>query len=311
LFQVRRYPSNPGLTRGSVVTIGNFDGVHRGHQALLQQLKQKSNSLGLPAVVVSFYPHPGTVFRSDLEPFKLATLRQKVAKLKTLGVDLLYLIRFNRAFSKRSAQNFITEILIDRLRCKALVLGEDTAIGYNRSGDIDFLRKVLPASKIELEVVSFEKFKDSKVSSQEIRRLLKQGELTVANSMLGSPFAIGGVVRTGDKRGRKLGFPTANLYPDGSLLMPKLGVYASKIRIEESNELLGSITNIGVRPTVGGDSLRVETHIFDRNDLDLYDRRIEVQLLDFLRDEEKFAGLNELQTQIELDCLSAREFLGI
>jgi len=307
---LKRFPTVVQPTSGSVVTLGNFDGVHLGHRELLKRVTQHSVKSACASVVVSFYPHPGRVFNSKRAPFQLLSLRQKVRELSLVGIDLVYLIRFSQAYATTTAEFFIEDVLVQRLGCKVLVVGEDAAIGHKRSGDICYLKEMLPNYGIELEVVGFEQLDSVRVSSAEIRSALGAGEMERVNTLLGRSYDLSGRVEQGEQRGRTIGFPTANISVKPSVMLPKRGVYISEVLLPDAKSYLPAVTNIGVRPTLSGEHVTVETHLLNFESRNLYGQRISVRLLKYIRSEIKFGSLSQLTDQIELDCAAAREFFS-
>lgn len=300
-----RYPAPvPAHLRGGVVTIGNFDGVHLGHRHVIDALRQVGQ--GLPWVVVSFYPHPVRVLRGDKEPRALSSLREKREHLGELGIQLLYGIHFTRAFSLVSAKDFIEHVLVKALGAKILVVGEDVAIGHKREGNLGYLQSELPKYGITLHVVPKFLSHGERPSSRRIRELLIAGDVRGASALLGAPFTVSARVGHGDKRGQKIGFPTANVMC-GSRLLPKRGVYVCRVRVD--NQEFDGVANIGVRPTFNGVGERLEVHILHQRFGSLYGKRLHVQFIDRLRDEKKFNSLEELTSQIKNDIVNAERRL--
>ena len=310
----------PESARGAIAAIGNFDGVHLGHRAVIGEAVTRARAAGRPAAVVTFEPHPRRFFKPDLPPFLLASARMKVAALRGCGVDLCFVLRFDAALAAMPAQAFVKDVLVDGLGLAGVVAGYDFVFGKARGGTPETLvaemRKagrdafiVAPAidaaaareAGIEVEPDAFV------YSSTGAREALKAGDPKGAARILGRPFAIDGRVRKGDRRGRTIGFPTANLDLDG-YMPPKLGVYAVRVHGAREGAVPG-VANLGVRPTLGGDPApRLEAHLFDFAG-DLYGKRLIVELIDFLREERKFAGLDELKAQIAKDAGAARAAL--
>jgi len=296
-----RFPAKvPEHLRGGVVALGNFDGVHLGHRHVLRSLAEVAN--GLPRVVVSFYPHPVRVLRGDREPRALSSLREKRERFGELGIQLLYGIHFTKQFSKVTAREFIERVLVDALDAKVLVVGEDVAIGHNREGNLAFLKGELPKHGIALHIVPKFLSHGERPSSRRIRQVLGEGDVRSAAALLGAPFTVSARVGHGDKRGQKIGFPTANVMCGGRLL-PKRGVYA--VRVQLGEDLFDGVANIGVRPTFGGVGERLEVHILHHTFGSLYEKRLHVSFIDRLRDERKFNSLDELTDQIKLDIVDA------
>jgi riboflavin kinase/FMN adenylyltransferase len=287
---------------GCVLTIGNFDGVHRGHQALLQQVKALARQHRLPSVVMVFEPHPQEFF-SAAPPARLLTLREKIDVINAHGIDAVICLRFNAALAATSAEAFIDDILLRRLNVKHLVIGDDFRFGRQRSGDVAMLRRDGRFAVYASDSVCVEA---TRVSSTVIRQALADGDMARAERLLGHPYTIGGRVAHGDKRGRLLGFPTANIVLKRRSL-PLTGVYAVRVNGIDDRVVTG-VANVGVRPTVNGTQARLEVHLFDFSG-DIYGRRLAVQLLHKLRGEQKFDGLPALQAQIARDVEQAKAFL--
>lgn len=296
-----RFPAKvPQHLRGGVVALGNFDGVHLGHRHVLSSLVQVNPAL--PSVVVSFYPHPVRVLRGDKEPRALSSLREKRERFGEFGVQLVYGIHFTKSFSKVTAREFIERVLVEALDAKALVVGEDVAIGHNREGNLGYLQTELPKYGIALRVVPKLLSDGERPSSRRIRQLLIEGDVRGAAKLLSAPFTVSARVGHGDKRGQKIGFPTANVM-SGTRLLPKRGVYAVRVQLE--NETFAAVANIGVRPTFGGVGERLEVHILNQQFDSLYGKRLHVSFVDRLRDEKKFNSLEELKAQIKFDVVDA------
>lgn len=292
---------------GSVVTIGNFDGVHLGHQAVLRQVMAKARALGYPATVMSFEPQPLELFAGDKAPARLTCFRDKYLQLKQVGVDRLLCVNFNAHFANMSAQDFVRRLLVEQLGVKFLVVGDDFRFGKGRSGDFAMLEAA--GKEFGFTVVSTQSFcvSEQRVSSTAIRQALACDELLVAESMLGRPYSISGRVSHGRKLGRTIGFPTANV-PLKRRVSPVSGVYAVEVFGVNGNPVPG-VANVGRRPTVNGVRRQLEVHLFDFKS-DLYGRQIEVVLHHKLRDEIKFESFDALKAQIERDAQTARVWLS-
>ena len=302
-----RYPASlPARLRGGVVALGNFDGVHRGHQHVLSHLI--SVAQGRPTAVVSFYPHPVRVLRGGDEPRALSSLREKRDRLGELGIELLYGIHFTRTFSKVTAVEFIQEVLVRSLGAKALVVGEDVAIGFQREGNLEFLRRELPRHNIQLHVVPTFEYNNDRPSSRRIRDLLIAGDVAGASRLIGSPFTVSARVGHGDKRGRTIGFPTANV-ASSKRLLPKRGVYSCRVMYDGRS--YPAVANIGNRPTFNGQGERLEVHIIGETFESLYGKRLHVSFIDRIRDEKKFSSIDELKAQINYDIADAKKSLAV
>ncbi|MFY1038685.1 bifunctional riboflavin kinase/FAD synthetase [Pantoea agglomerans] len=294
--------------RGCVLTIGNFDGVHRGHQALMSRLCEEGRKRNLPVVVMVFEPQPLELFAGDKAPARLTRLREKLRYMAEAGVDKVLCVRFDRRFAALSAQRFISDLLVEKLDVKYLAVGDDFRFGAGRQGDFLLLQKA--GAEYGFEVVSTETFCDGgkRISSTAVRQALAVDDLALAQSLLGHPFTISGRVVHGDALGRTLGFPTANL-PLRRSVSPVKGVYAVEVRGLTPEPLLG-VANIGTRPTVKGLRQQLEVHLLDIN-MDLYGRHIDVVLKQKIRNEQRFASLEALKEQIANDVVTARQFFGL
>lgn len=300
-----RYPQVvPATLRGGAVTIGNFDGVHRGHERVLASLRRVAGDT--PAVVVSFYPHPIRVLKPEAHLRYISSVREKSERCGALGVDLVYLIHFSRTFAAMSAREFIERVLVQSLGAKHLVVGGDVAIGKGREGDLGFLNKVLPTYGITLHTVPKLEIDGMKAGSRRIRELIESGDVAAAAELIGEPFTISARVGHGDKRGRSIGFPTANIAV-GNRLIPKRGVYACRVYVGGLSHT--AVANIGVRPTFRGSGERLEVHIIDFPLRSLYGTRIHVGFIERLRDEQRFESVEALCRQISLDVAQAQEVL--
>jgi len=294
--------------RGCVLTIGNFDGVHRGHQALMSRLCEEGRKRNLPVVVMVFEPQPLELFAGDKAPARLTRLREKLRYMAEAGVDKVLCVRFDRRFAALSAQRFISDLLVEKLDVKYLAVGDDFRFGADRQGDFLLLQKA--GAEYGFEVVSTETFCDGgkRISSTAVRQALAVDDLALAQSLLGHPFTISGRVVHGDALGRTLGFPTANL-PLRRSVSPVKGVYAVEVR-GLTPEPLPGVANIGTRPTVKGLRQQLEVHLLDIN-MDLYGRHIDVVLKQKIRNEQRFASLEALKEQIANDVVTARQFFGL
>ncbi|WP_428771230.1 bifunctional riboflavin kinase/FAD synthetase [Vibrio sp.] len=291
---------------GCVLTIGNFDGVHLGHQQVLSQVAKQANRLQLPSTVMTFEPQPLELFVKHQAPARLTRLRDKFVQLSKLNLDRLLCVNFNQHFANLSAEAFIHNLLVERLGVKFLVVGDDFCFGKGRQGNFAMLQQA--GQKYGFEVVSTQSFcvHQHRVSSTAIRNALAQDDLASAAEMLGRDYSISGRVHHGRKLGRTLGFPTANL-PLKRRVSPVSGVYVVKASGVIDTPLYG-VANIGQRPTVNGVRQQLEVHFFDFQ-ANLYGKQLEVVLLHKLRDEHKFESLDALKQQIELDVDAARVWL--
>jgi len=290
-----------------VLTIGNFDGVHLGHQALFQKLKQRAQSLQGESVVMTFHPHPLEVLSPGNGPVFITDHERKLQLIENCEIDVTIVIPFSHEFARMTAKEFVKGVLVDRIGVKALVVGYDYKFGHGREGDIDFLRRLGQEYDFEVEAVSGIKKEQTVVSSTAIRRYIRQGQLREANALLGRAYEISGtVVRGRDRGGRVLGFPTANIRLSRQA-PPRMGVYA--VEVEVNGKRHGGAANLGYNPTFGDIDLSLEVHIFDFNE-DIYAKPITIRFIDRLRDEKRFSGPAELAVQIEKDVQTARQILA-
>jgi riboflavin kinase / FMN adenylyltransferase len=300
--------------RGAVLTMGNFDGLHKGHALLIGQIRNLAETTGRPTAVLTFEPHPRSVFLPAGEPFRLTPFRVKERELAKHGVDLLFVQHFDLGFAAKSAEDFIGEIIVGAIGASHLVVGWDCTFGNRRRGDVDTLRQAGPRHGFGVTVVEPIRGADATIySSTQIREFLKAGRPRVAAALLGRFWEIDGRVQTGDRRGRTIGFPTANLGL-GDFLRPAFGVYAVRVSGDGPDDPLfgrtvDGVANLGLRPTVGGLEPRLEAHLFDTA-TDLYGRHLRVALVEFIRPEMKFAGLDALRSQIAKDAAQARAILA-
>jgi len=296
----------PPAARGATLALGNFDGVHRGHRAVLAAAHAARPEL--PLVALTFEPHPREHFRPDDPPFRLTLAAAKAAALRAAGADRVVALPFDAAFAAMSAEDFVAEVLHRGLGAKHLSCGADFAFGYRRGGDVRFLAAQAERLGMGLTVVPPVTDAAGPLSSSRIRRVLQDGYPERAAEELGRPWEIRGPVSHGDKRGRTIGFPTANV-PLGRHLEPARGVYAVLVTLADGRVVPG-VANIGLRPTVGGSESRVEAHLFNFAG-DLYGQEVGVALLHFLRPEQRFSGLPALVAQIAADAAIARRLLGL
>ncbi|BET42304.1 MULTISPECIES: bifunctional riboflavin kinase/FAD synthetase [Atlantibacter] len=294
--------------RGCVLTIGNFDGVHLGHQALLAGLREEGRRRNLPVMVMIFEPQPLELFAADKAPARLTRLREKLKYLAQSDVDYVLCVRFDRRFAALTAQAFVSDLLVQHLGVQFLAVGDDFRFGAGRQGDFLLLQKA--GQEFGFNVTSTQTFCHGgvRVSSTAVRQALAEDELEKAEKLLGHPFMISGRVVHGDELGRTIGFPTANL-PLRRQVSPVKGVYAVEVRGLGDKPLPG-VANIGTRPTVQGMRQQLEVHLLDIA-MDLYGRHIDVVLRKKIRNEQRFASLDELKAQIARDVVTAREFFGL
>src|SRR5947209_15867548 len=305
-----------------VITIGNFDGIHKGHLRLMQELRSMAQTLQAKPVLVTFDPHTLLVVRPDINLQCLTTLEEKLALTVLYGhIPDNIVISFTSQVAKMSANDFL-ESLRERFLLRGLVVGVDFSLGHNRMGNITFLQEYGQKHAIEVLPIQLEAAEQARISSTRIRTLVSDGQIDEANALLGHPVIASSIVVKGDQRGRLLGFPTANLLPEPHKLLPADGVYAARVRVENpaESDVTGhipvsyddqqkewnSVVNVGVRPTFGGQQRLVEAHLLDVQ-LDLYDQRISINFIARLRDEQRFNGIDALKAQIAADAQQARQ----
>jgi riboflavin kinase/FMN adenylyltransferase len=294
----------PSFPKGSVVTVGNFDGVHLGHQQVIKQLITLAKARLLPSVLLTFEPLPKE-FLYTQAPARLTSLREKINYLQKTQLEHMVYLRFNNLLSKLPAEQFIEEILQRRLNVQCLLVGRDFRFGYQRQGDIKLLQQVGQTQGFDVVSVDEVGFEGNRVSSTAIRFALKTGDFSLAKAMLGRPYTILGRVAYGNQRGRAIGFPTANI-PLKRLVSPLHGVYAVMVHgITEQG--LPAVANIGHRPTINGNTFLLEVHILDFQ-ANIYGRHLCVEFLKKIRDEERFASFDLLRQQIMRDTEQAKEF---
>ncbi len=310
-MRIFRHDRVGAADRGAVVAIGNFDGVHLGHQAVIGEAGRLARTLGAPHAVLTFEPHPRQVFRPHDPPFRLTPFRVKSRRIEALGVDLLFTLHFDLAFAARSAEDFVETVLLKGLGARHVVVGYDFVFGHQRRGTPALLEERGAALGFGVTVVDpVAAGSGVRYSSTAIRDHLVAGQPREAAALLGVPWEIEGRVERGDQRGRLIGFPTANLTLD-DFLRPAAGVYAVRACVEQEGrvEWHDAVANLGRRPTFGGSDLRLEAHLFDFAG-DLYGRHLRVALIEYLRPERKFAGIEDLKAQIARDADEARTVLA-
>ena len=296
------------LTTGCALTIGNFDGVHLGHQAVLRHLREKADQLNLPVVVMLFEPQPREYFMGENAPARLMRLRDKLHYLAELSVDYVVCLRFNRLFSQQSAVSFIEDLLVKKLNVKFLSIGDDFRFGEGRTGDFRLLQQAGKQFGFEVEDNKSFCLDEKRISSTAIREALLYDDLALAARLLGRPYQILGRVAHGNKLGRTIGFPTANIMLHRQV-NPVKGVYAVKVRLN-SGEFFYGVANIGKRPTINGIKQLLEVHIFDFY-RDIYGQTLQVTLCHKIRNEIKFPSFEALKAQIARDVITAREFFNL
>ncbi len=295
--------------KNPVLTIGTFDGVHLGHQKILQQLNQEAEKIGGESVLFTFYPHPRMVISPETHGLKLIqTQEEKLEKLKNNGLRNVIIQPFTTDFSNLTATEFVRDYLVGKLKVKKLVIGHDHQFGKNREGTLLFLKDISKIYNFEVIEILAQEIDEVNISSTKIRNAIEQGNIEIANRYLGESFELNGTVVKGNQLGRTIGFPTANIFIESEIkIIPKTGVYAVEIELPNSPSLIGML-NIGLRPTVGDQlSPSIEVNIFDFKG-DIYDSKIKVRFLSHIREEIKFNSLDDLKTQLHKDEKISREF---
>lgn len=295
-----------------VLTIGTFDGVHVGHQKIIQKLNNEAKKIGGESVLFTFYPHPRMVLFPDSHGIKLIqTQEEKIEKLEKMGLQNLIIFPFTKEFSNLTATEFVSEYLVNQLHVKKIVIGYDHQFGKNREGTLDFLKEISATYNFDVIEISAKEIDEVNVSSTIIRDAIDNGDISMANKYLGSPFELRGKVIKGKELGRTIGYPTANIQMEGDLkIIPKQGVYAVEVVLPDYSVYKGMM-NIGYRPTISNDrSLSIEVHLFDFN-ANLYDTFIVVRLLLYVRSEQKFSSVEELKKQIQEDEKLCRQYTSV
>lgn len=293
----------------SVITIGAYDGVHRGHQAVIAQVRNEAARLGCRSVVVTFDRHPASVVRPDSAPKLLTDTDQKMEALAATGVDATFVVRFDANAAQEDPAEFVRRVLVEKLRAQLIVVGEDFHFGHKRRGNVALLRELgvqHDFAVVPVQLIARPDGVDEPVSSTSIRRALAGGQVEVAANLLGRSFSVSGVVVHGDKRGRTIGFPTANIEVPNAMCLPADGVYSGAVQRADGSTYVCAI-NLGRRPTFfeHADHSLLEAHLLDF-DADLYGERVVVTFEHFLRSERKFEGLESIKTQLQLDVAAAR-----
>ena len=286
-----------------VIAIGNFDGLHLGHQKVIREAKQKAKQYKLPFGVMTFEPVPVMFFNKEIKNHRINSLEQKIAQLKKFKLDFLILIKFNKKFSSQSAEKFIKKIIFEKTKCKYLFVSKNFKFGFKRQGNIKTLKKFEKKYKFTNIVTNPFKKNNKIISSTFIRNKIRTGNILEVNELLNRNWSIIGKVIKGERRGRKIGFPTCNLKLN-DYVIPRLGVYA--VKVKSNNFSKNGIANVGYRPTFKGQNLLLETNIFGINK-NLYNKVISVNFKKFIRPEKKFRNLKHLKQQIKLDIKKAKK----
>lgn len=289
-----------------VATIGNFDGIHLGHQKILQQVTEQAFSLKLPSLVITFEPLPPEYFLKEKAPSRLLSLREKIVLLKKQYIDQVVCLRFNSTLANLPAEQFISDILVKQLRIKTLIVGDDFHFGHKRQGDLTLLQRLGKIHNFNVTHTQTVLFNNKRIGSSWVRTALAEGNLALASQLLDRPYTMGGHVLYGDQRGRQLGFPTANILLH-RLVSPLSGVFA--VKVHGLNQPLAGVANIGNRPTVDGKRFWLEVHLFDFNQT-IYGRYLQVEFVHKIRDEQRFTSIEALKKQITQDVVTAKEILN-
>lgn len=303
----RRFDNCPELAAGSVVTIGNYDGVHRGHQALLQLVCKEATRRNLASCVMTFDPMPNEFFQPEVGPGRLTTWRERYLAIAREGMDVMYQVPFDRDFANLSVQEFVVDVLLVKLNVKVLYVGDDFRFGRQRAGGVAELREFGQEFNFDVEQMASQRVDQNRISSSAIREALLASKLEHAQTLLGRPYSMSGRVVHGQKLGRTLGFPTANIRPRRNSL-PMTGIFAVRARGAALEGIVDGVANLGFRPTVGGGDALLEVHLFDY-DGDLYGTRLDIDFVEKLREEEHFADLDLMVEQMHRDATNARAIL--
>lgn len=293
----------------AVITIGTFDGVHCGHKVIIEQLKKAAKKIDGETVVLTFFPHPRMVVFPDDNDLKLLnTIEERTSLLEKAGIDHLIIHPFSKKFSKLSALDFVRDILVNKINAKKIIIGYDHRFGKNRTGDFDDLKNFGETYDFEVEEIPAQDIQQINISSTKIRNALIDGEINAANQFLGYNYFLSGKVVEGEKIGRKIGFPTANIFIENSYkLIPKNGVYAVKVKVKEIT--YNGMLNIGNRPTINGKNQTIEVHIFDFNEF-IYGEIITILFIERIRSESQFDDMTQLKNQLTLDKINSLQILA-
>jgi riboflavin kinase / FMN adenylyltransferase len=307
---IRTYSDLLETDKGAAIALGNFDGVHRGHQTVISEMMEIAKSLGVSSAAMTFDPHPRRFFQSDTPLFEMTPGSAKSRHIESLGTDIHYVMPFDPSFSSLEADEFIENVLVAGLGACHIVTGYDFVFGKGRKGDVSLLEQGGAEHGFGVTIVPAVQAEDGTTySSTVIRKHILEGRPRETAELLGRPWEIEGEVMTGDQRGRQIGFPTANVDP-GSYVMPALGVYAVWVGVTDGPDTVWhkAVVNVGRRPTFDGEGITVEAHLFDFDD-DLYGKILRVAFVEFIRPEMKFDGFEAIKAQIAVDCVTAREIL--
>jgi riboflavin kinase / FMN adenylyltransferase len=293
-----------GAREGTVLTIGNFDGMHRGHQEILRRVIDQARQSHMVPAVLTFFPHPVRVLRPDEAPLLLMTLDQKLAAFEAAGIEAVLVLSFDETLSKLSAEDFVGKYLVETLRTREVLVGENFRFGHRQQGDVTTLEELGSRLGFEVKVVNSLSVESMVVSSSAVRKAVRDGRMEESAQLLAKPFTLAGVIQTGSGQGRKLVVPTLNLKTEQELL-PKTGVYITRTATSEG--AYRSVTNVGMRPTFNGAHLTIESHLFGFAK-DLTAGKLEIEFLTRLRDERKFANVVALREQVLKDIEEAKKY---
>lgn len=294
-------------TKKTILTLGTFDGVHIGHKKILERITENTENGKYESLVLTFFPHPRMVLQEKSEIRLLNTIGEKIKLLEATGIENLIVHPFNESFSRLTAEEFVRTILVEKFQIQKIIIGHDHRFGRNRTANIDDLIAFGIEYGFEVEQISAEEIQDVSVSSTKIRKALNEGNMALANEYLGYNYFLNGTIVKGKQLGRTIGFPTANInIEEDYKLIPKIGVYVVKATIND--ESLFGMMNIGFNPTVNGEKQTIEVHLFNF-DKDIYDQNIEVSLLHYIRDEQKFSSVDALKAQLHQDKMESLAFI--
>lgn len=294
-------------TKKTILTLGTFDGVHIGHKKILERITQNTENGKYESLVLTFFPHPRMVLQEKSEIRLLNTIDEKIKLLEATGIENLVVHPFNESFSRLTAEEFVRTILVEKFQIQKIIIGHDHRFGRNRTANIDDLIAFGIEYGFEVEQISAEEIQDVSVSSTKIRKALNEGNMALANEYLGYSYFLNGTIVKGKQLGRTIGFPTANIHIEEDYkLIPKIGVYV--VRAVVNNETVFGMMNIGFNPTVNGEKQTIEVHLFNF-DKDIYDQKIEVSLLHYIREEQKFSSVDALKAQLDQDKINSLAFI--
>ncbi len=297
--------------KNAVITVGNFDGLHLGHRAIIAKAKDIAQANNAPLALMTFEPHPREFFSRGKNSYgmRIYDFRSKMLAIESLGVECVFLLRFNEKLTSLNAHDFIKNIIVDALNAKHIITGNNFYFGQNRQGDKNLMSQ--EAGKYGFNYTALPQIQDNNnesISSSNIRNSLKHGDMNKISELLGRNYHISGRIKHGEGRGHKLGFPTANIEL-GKLFLPRYGVYAVRAQIEGDDKIYNAVANLGVKPTFGISSPLLEVHLFDTKQ-DMYGKRLCIEFIDFIREEKKFESMDTLKKQIESDCEIAKQITG-